>query len=147
MPQSFQVPTSMIKPELSSFTTYKTFASGPDSYRGFCSNCGSSITHNDEVGFTEIWLGSIDTQFLAGMKQSDAVETKFGIMSKRSGGFEQSLCKASGHFWLDNAIIGVTDNVVGPKYWPAKSAGQPFDEDKMAFWRRVDEQSRAVISE
>ena len=137
IPQSFQVPTTSIQPELTSFPTYKTYASGPESYRGFCLNCGSSLTHNDEEGFTEIWLGCVDVDFLAGKKEGKEFQTKEGKMRERVGGLGRELCVAKAHFWLDNAVIGITDQIVGPKFWANRADGQPFEGDLTALWQSV----------
>lgn len=137
VPQSFQVPTADIHPALTSFSMYRTYDSGPDSFRGFCVNCGSSLTHNDEAGLTEIWLGCVDVDFLAGRKEGMVYPTKVGAMVKRSGGLGKELCTAKAHFWLDNAVIGLTDQMVGPKFWANRADGLPFDCDITTLWESV----------
>lgn len=140
VPQSFQVPTEDIHPELASFETYRTFDSGPESYRGFCVKCGSSLTHNDETGFTEVWLGCIDVEFLAGQNEGTVIKTDFGSMQERSGGLGKELCTAKGHFWMCNAITGTTDQMTGPKYWANRADGQPFSGDLTTLWDRLKRQ-------
>jgi hypothetical protein len=137
VPQSFQVPTGDIHPELASFSTYRTFDSGPESYRGFCGKCGSSLTHNDEVGRTEIWLGCVDVDYLAGRQEGEVFETGVGRMRERSGGLGKELFTAKGHFWMCNAIVGLTDQMNAPKFWANRDDGQPFSGDLTTLWDHV----------
>src|ERR1700744_3346575 len=68
LPQNVSIPTSYIKPPLPSNKTYKAYASSPGAFRGFCSNCGSSLTfnENDKPEMTEIHLGSLYEEVLCG---------------------------------------------------------------------------------
>jgi hypothetical protein len=137
VPQSFQVETENIQPVLTSFQTYRTYDSGPDSFRGFCTNCGSSLTHNDEEGFTEIWLGCVDVEFLSGRQRGEAIQTEFGSMSERFGGLGKELCTAHDHLWMRNAVAGLTDRSDGLKFWGNRTDGKPFECDVSKLWEYV----------
>jgi hypothetical protein len=144
VPKSFQVPTIDIQPALASLPTYKTYASGPNSFRGFCINCGSSLTHNDEEGRTEIWLGCIEVEDLCGMKDGHGIQTDYGTIYRRTAGFGKELCKADFHAWVANAVVGITDQESGPKYWRNREDGMPFEKDVTTLWVLYEQQASSM---
>ncbi|KAF4550752.1 Hypothetical protein D9617_16g015420 [Elsinoe fawcettii] len=104
------------------YKTYKTnVIEGVIGYRGFCSECGSSLTfHNHPVekidNEFEIFLGTVDEHLLAG-KDLGEEEGKHGPRTKRGEGIGSILtdCSVSGHDWLENSVPGF--NLKGPKRW------------------------------
>jgi hypothetical protein len=50
------------------------------------------------------------------------------MKAKREGGVGHLLCKTehSGSIYCENAVLGVTDNISGPKWWKEKENGKPF---------------------
>jgi hypothetical protein len=104
-------------------------------------NCGSSLTHNDEEGRTEIWLGCIEVEDLCGRKHGNGIQTDYGTMYHRIGGVGKELSKADFHAWVANAVVGVTDQEVGPKYLKNREDGKPFDKDVATLWGLSKEQA------
>ena len=97
--------------------TYKTYNSSPGVRRMFCSNCGSALFFLDGSDETEIWIGSIDEEFLVGKKvPGSEKQTEKGVEVERAGGFGPILAKATKHNWMENAILGITDEMDGVKH-------------------------------
>ncbi|KAI9872940.1 MAG: hypothetical protein M1830_001039 [Pleopsidium flavum] len=86
-------------------STFKRFNSSPNAYRGFCANCGSTLTWQNEKeipGEIELLTGTVDEKWLVGTKDGEGVG--------------RELCEPrGGNFWFANAIKGVTDEVRGGK--------------------------------
>lgn len=80
-------------------------------------------------------------EFLSGRKEGRVFHTKFGSMLERRGGLGRELCTAKSHLWMDNAVIGVTDQVSGPKFWRNRADGQAFEGDLTALWEGVRERA------
>jgi len=115
LPQNVSIPTKYINPPLPGNETYKAYQSSPGAYRCFCSNCGSSLTfnENDTPEMTEIHLGSLDEEVLCGKKihQEGDERTK-----RDDSGLGSDLCKTQTHIWMENAIVGLTDKLEGELY-------------------------------
>jgi hypothetical protein len=87
--------------------TLKHYKSAPNTHRSFCGNCGSSLAFNDDQcpENTEIYLGTIDEEFMKGDVGTELV-----------GG--------ASHIWMENAVPGVTDGMAGRKYRGNREDGE-----------------------
>lgn len=118
-------------------TIYK---SSSFAYRGFCSTCGSSLTFNydREPEQTEINLGVIDEEILCGKRdETSAWDDEYGHHVPRVGGLGREICSAVQHIYMENAILGVTDDLPGSKWLTDRTegksfTGKPFDFKKGA---------------
>ncbi|KAF2241016.1 hypothetical protein BU26DRAFT_525550 [Trematosphaeria pertusa] len=118
LPQNCSFPLSHISPPLSSNPTYKTYASGPHTERGFCSTCGSALTFNDKRDDAlEINLGAFDEDVLCGKRdEANAWEDEYGRHVPRTGGWGHELAFPQYHIFAENEVPGVTDGFEGVKY-------------------------------
>lgn len=129
LPQNASFPLSQISPPIDSNPSYKAFASGPVTERGFCSICGSALTFNDKRAkdTIEINLGSFDEDVLCGKRaETGAWEDEHGKHVLRIGGWGKDLGLPAYHIYSENEIPGVTDDFDGPKYLTDKESGKPF---------------------
>jgi len=128
-PQNGAYPLSNVSPPLTSNPTYKTYASGPSTERGFCSTCGSALTFNDkgDVNVIEINLGALDEHVLCGKRdEAGAWEDEHGRHVPRIGGWGKEIAFPNYHMFSENEIPGVTDGFEGLKYLTDRKSGQPF---------------------
>jgi hypothetical protein len=122
-------PLSNVSPPFSSHATYKTYASGPDTERGFCSTCGSSLTFHDkrDVGIIEISIGAFDEEVFCGKRdEAGAWEDEHGRHVPRIGGWGTELGYPRYHLFTENEIPGVTDGYAGQKYLTDREGGKAF---------------------
>ncbi|KAI9796890.1 MAG: hypothetical protein M1833_005939 [Piccolia ochrophora] len=103
---------------------FREFNSSPGCYRGFCSNCGSSLTWRSEAekDTIELCTGSIDEELLIGHKTGNGVE--------RTGGWGKELgTPTRGNVWYQNVIRGVTDGRItaGKKMVEASDFGETME--------------------
>lgn len=101
-PHGITLPTSYFSPPFPANQTLKSYQVTPNSYRSFCSQCGSSLAFNEgkigeEAEETEIYVGTLDEDVLKG---------EVGNI----------LGKAKYHCWLKNAVDGVSDKFEEPMY-------------------------------
>jgi hypothetical protein len=128
-PQNGYFPLSNISPPIASNSTYRTYASGPNTERGFCCTCGSALTFNDkrDVDVIEISLGAFDEDVLCGKRdEAGAWEDEHGRHVPRIGGWGQEMAFPSYHIFSENEIPGVTDGFEGTKYLTDKESGTAF---------------------
>ncbi|KAK3078691.1 hypothetical protein LTS18_006864 [Coniosporium uncinatum] len=139
VPQNIVIPTEYVEPSFDSQPSYKTYQSGPKSYRGFCSTCGSSLTFRDTKGQLWIHLGSFDEENLVGRKVGEVYETKWGKIREwdASGSFGKELAKAKDHVWVENAVPRVTDVMAGKKYMNGREGVEGFEGGLMEPWKEV----------
>ncbi|KAI9150344.1 hypothetical protein HJFPF1_10106 [Paramyrothecium foliicola] len=102
LPQFIHVPVSRIQPPLESSPKFKKYVSSPGHGRGFCSECGGSLTfQSDASDVYALTIGTLDEECLK----------KYGrILGTPS----------TEQIWMRNAIPGVTDLLEG---------GKKLDED------------------
>ncbi|KAL2788211.1 Mss4-like protein [Aspergillus keveii] len=97
--QYITISPDQVSPPLSASPSYREFRSSPDRYRGFCGQCGTSLTwrsdREGEVETCDLSLGTIDERWL---------------MEKGEHGLAKVLSTPSGaQYWRCHAIEGVTD--------------------------------------
>lgn len=129
LPQNCSFPPSNVSPPFTSNATYKIYASGPHSERGFCSTCGSALTfsYTQEPDSIEINLGAFDEDVLCGKRDdANAWEDEHGRHVPRIGGWGKQLGYPAYHIFCENEIPGVTDGFEGAKYLTDKSGGKAF---------------------
>jgi hypothetical protein len=102
--QYITISPDQVSPPLSASPSYREFSSSPDRYRGFCGQCGTSLTwRSDREGEAEkcdLSLGTIDEQWLIDIGERGA-DTE---------GLGRVLCTpSSAQYWRCHAIEGVTD--------------------------------------
>jgi hypothetical protein len=135
VPQSITVDTKWIFPPLSTSQTYKIYRSSPKGERGFCSECGSSVTfqYTEQPERIEICLGTVDEEVLVGKKVGQERCGKYGMRTTREdGALGTLLCQTaeSRNIWWENAIKNVTDDRPGLKYWREFEDGEGFEDEK-----------------
>ena len=129
LPQNCAFPTANISPPLKENPAYKIYKSSSFAYRGFCSTCGSSLAFNydGEPEQTEINLGAIDEDILCGKRdETSAWDDEYGHHVPRVGGLGREICSAVQHIYMENAIIGVTDDLPGNKWLTDRTGGKSF---------------------
>ncbi|KAI9886866.1 MAG: hypothetical protein M1823_001302 [Watsoniomyces obsoletus] len=96
-------------------TTYREYNSSPGCYRGFCNQCGSSLTwrSDGEPENIEIFVGSLDQQSLMG---EEVTISSGSEERKRIPGYGDTLQARIKHIWFRNAIKGITDDLKGPRF-------------------------------
>lgn len=109
---------------------FKEFSSSPQGRRGFCTECGSTLTWRDErrPEEVELFVGTIDEVFLIG-DRSSRVESrslvwqgKWTEVLRREDedgrtSLGQDLCVPNGgNFFFRNAVDGVTDRNLGGEW-------------------------------
>ncbi|RSM08322.1 hypothetical protein CEP52_004770 [Fusarium oligoseptatum] len=89
-----------LTPALNTFPSFKEYTSSPGRFRGFCSDCGTSIAWRsaDYTPIFDLYLGTLDEEWL--------VDGEMGKMLAIPNGTQ---------YWLQNAIKGVTDKLKGGK--------------------------------
>lgn len=138
LPQNISFPTAHVVPNLDSFETYKTYASGPSTSRGFCAKCGSSLTFKDDkdADRIEISIGAFDEEVLLGNKvEEEAWEDEHGRHVPRKGGWGYELGFPSYHIFAENEVKGVTDGFDGDKWLTDREGGKAF-KGKVAEMRK-----------
>lgn len=88
---------------------YKEYKSSPGVKRGFCSQCGATISWINEEhtikGLVEITVGTLDEKWLLGEKE----DGQLGQSIKRKAGYGVVLAKPMRQGSEENVIEGVTD--------------------------------------
>jgi len=137
IPQVVGIPTEYMKPPFDSHSSYKKYASGPGSYRGFCSMCGSSLTFGHADGQLDVHVGCFDGEELLGRKVGEEYETKWGKIWERdaNSSFGKELTQAKDHIWVGNAVPGLTDSMVGKKYMGGRKDGEGFEGSLGGLWK------------
>ena len=79
----------------------------------------------DTPDITEIMLGTLDEEILCGERVEGAAGEDVPV--KRKGGWPE-LAQAARHLFYENSVRGVTDNLVGKKFWDGGSADGPSFE-------------------
>jgi hypothetical protein len=135
IPQCISIATSAIEPPLDSSPTYKQWKSPINGLRGFCIECGSSLTFQylDRPQTTEIFLGTVDEDVLCGAKTKEEHlgETGPRFLRDDTGcGALLSRTDRSGHIWMENRIEGVTDIMPGVKWWRERSEGLGWEKEE-----------------
>ncbi|KAF5007333.1 hypothetical protein FDECE_6343 [Fusarium decemcellulare] len=88
-----------LTPALNTFPAFKEYMSSPGRYRGFCSDCGTSLAwrSTDYTPIFDLYLGTVDEKWLVD-----------------HGDVGKALATPNGtQYWLQNAIEGVTDKLKG----------------------------------
>ncbi|KAI9802395.1 MAG: hypothetical protein M1825_002777 [Sarcosagium campestre] len=112
--------------------SFQEYNSSPGCYRGFCRNCGSTLTWRgenspDERGQIELHTGSLDEQYLvdttASAGQGDA---KKGGVSKNGGWGVDLAGRNAYNVYFQNAIRGVTDGSItnGKRFVESSTGGE-----------------------
>lgn len=98
-----------IHPPLHKNTSYKEFNSSPRRFRGFCSNCGTSLIwrSGDDERTVDLFMGTLDERWLVHEDKGDV-----GRVLATPNGMQ---C------WLENAIPGVTNSVKGGEEYSQES--------------------------
>ncbi|KAJ4301572.1 hypothetical protein N0V90_003665 [Kalmusia sp. IMI 367209] len=116
LPQNISFPVSHVSPPLTSNSSYKTYKSGPNSLRGFCSTCGSSLSskYTNDAEFIGFNIGAFDEEVLIGEKvEEKAWEDEHGKHVPRKGGWGYVLGIPKYHIFAENEVVGVTDGFDG----------------------------------
>ena len=115
---------------------FKEFSSSPQGRRGFCTECGSSLTWRteDNPGEVEILVGTIDEVFLIGDRSARVESHSLAWQGKwievlrtedEDGrtSLGQDLCvPQGGNFFFRNAVDGVTDRNLGGHWYVEDTA-------------------------
>ncbi|KAF2690551.1 hypothetical protein K458DRAFT_413319 [Lentithecium fluviatile CBS 122367] len=128
-PQNASFSIANFSPPITSHPTYKTYASSPNTERGFCSTCGSVLVFHDkrDTDTIQINLGAFDEDVLCGKRdEAGAWEDEYGRHVPRIGGWGKELCYPGYHIFSENEIPGVTDDFEGLKYLTDKESGKAF---------------------
>jgi len=135
VPQSISVATSWISPPLSGSQTFKIYRSSSKGERGFCSDCGSSLTFKyiEQPERIELNLGTFDEEVLVGKKVGQKSSGEYGMHTTREKALGTLLCQTadSRNIWWENAIKDVTDDRPGLKYWRDVEDGKGFENEKV----------------
>lgn len=99
--QFLVISPEQLTPALSTFPTFREYASSPGRFRGFCGDCGTSIAWRsaDHTPIFDLYLGTIDEEYLVG-------DSSVAKMLATPNGTQ---------YWLRNVIHGVTDKLKGGK--------------------------------
>ncbi|KAL1593264.1 hypothetical protein SLS60_010872 [Paraconiothyrium brasiliense] len=141
LPQNISFPVAHLSPSLGSLPTYKTYASGPTTSRGFCSTCGSPLSFKDEkdTDLIEINIGAFDEEVLIGEKvEEEAWEDDHGRHVPRKGGWGYELGFPKYHIFAENEVKGVTDGFEGDKWLTDRTGGTAFKGKVGEMQRRKD---------
>jgi Glutathione-dependent formaldehyde-activating enzyme len=132
--QSISVATSWISPPLSTSETFKIYRWSSKGERGFCSDCGSSVTfqYTEQPERIEVFLGTMDEETLLGKKVGQESCGKYGMRTTREEALGTLLCQTTGsrNIWWENAIKNVTDDRPGLKYWREFEDGEGFENER-----------------
>ena len=111
---------------------FKEFTSSPGVRRGFCGNCGSTMSfrHENSAQEIEICTGTVDEKWLIGNRtervssEDLAKEGKLEEVCKEEGGLGKAIAEPrAGYFFWRNAIAGVTDHTTAnAKRWVEHTA-------------------------
>ena len=113
-PDSSGVKLDSIAPTTPAFKEYR---SSPECLRGFCSNCGSTMTwRNTEVS-------EIDMDVLIGTLDKEWLEK------------EPQLAHPTEHYYCVNTIKGVSDGIVSGKKWKGMC---DIGENKGEEWKEKE---------
>jgi len=130
LPQNIGIPSKNVSPPFASNATYKLYKSSDFGSRGFCSECGSSLTfvERENPENTELCLGSLDEEILCGKRDEDnSWEDEHGKHVPRKGGIGRELCYTERHIFLDDAIPGITDDLPGKKWLTHSGEGEAIE--------------------
>ncbi len=116
------VPTSQIE-WTHTANSFKLYHSSQNAYRGFCAECGSTLTWQGEElkgegdgkgdGEVEVVAGSVDERWLVGEGGKEGVG--------------RELCTTTGgNLWCRNEIKGVTDGMVKGRKFEEESKSVEF---------------------
>ncbi|PCD31056.1 hypothetical protein AU210_010721 [Fusarium oxysporum f. sp. radicis-cucumerinum] len=97
--QFLVISPKQISPALGTFASFKEYMSSPGRFRGFCGDCGTSLTWRsaDYTPIFDLYLGTLDEKYLVGD----------GVVAK-------TLATPNGtQYWMQNSIHGVTDVLKG----------------------------------
>src|ERR1700753_1201424 len=92
--QFLVVSPEQFQPSLNTFPAYKEYLSSPGRYRGFCSECGSSLIwrSEDDTRTFDLYLGTVDEEWL--------VESEVGRRTA-DGAIASVLARPNGtQFWM-----------------------------------------------
>ncbi|KAJ4190701.1 hypothetical protein NW755_004915 [Fusarium falciforme] len=94
-----------LTPTLNTFPSSKEYTSSPGRFRGFCSDCGTSIAWRsaDCTPIFDLYLGTLDEEWLVGGETGKTLAIPNGTQ-----------------YWLQNSINGVTDKLKGGREYPAE---------------------------
>jgi len=111
---------------------FKEFTSSPGVRRGFCGNCGSTMSfrREDTAEEIEICTGTVDEKWLIGDRtqrvssEDLAKDGKWEELCREEGGLGKAIAEPrAGCFFWRNAIAGVTDRrSVDAKRWVEDTA-------------------------
>jgi hypothetical protein len=102
-------------------TTFTEYNATPGNYRGFCTQCGSSLSWRSEQTPDEIEIltGTVDEEWLIGDRTARVRSEELSLPgswkdlaedeTKRRKNVVESLCVPKERYWERNAIVGVTD--------------------------------------
>jgi len=86
-----------------------------------------TFNYDKEPEHTEINLGVIDEDVLCGKRdEASAWDDEYGHHVPRSGGLGREICSAEEHIYMENAIPGVTDDLLGKKWLADRPGGKSF---------------------
>lgn len=139
--QSFAVRTAWISPALESNINFKIYsAEGSTCGRGFCIQCGSSLTFHSPSGKdgktdedTYIHVGCTDEEYLLGKRlsgkeeSSDPIEFGGVLWDGVGRSWGRGLCMATSNIYCENDIEGVTDTGPGKRFWQGRTQGPEVD--------------------
>ncbi|KAJ4257258.1 hypothetical protein NW757_003878 [Fusarium falciforme] len=103
-----------LAPTLNTFPSFKEYTSSPGRFRGFCSDCGTSIAWRsaDCTPIFDLYLGTLDEEWLVGGETGKTLAIPNGTQ-----------------YWLQNSINGVTDKLKGGREYPAEGPDELRDLD------------------
>jgi hypothetical protein len=116
--QFLVVSAGSLQPDLREYETYEEYESSPRRFRGFCRRCGTSLIwrSGDDDRTVDVFLGTLDERWLV-----HHADGKLGETLARPNGTQ---------FWMENAIVGVTDLLKGGKEYPQEGPDGRFEKDE-----------------
>ncbi|EXA39186.1 hypothetical protein FOVG_10814 [Fusarium oxysporum f. sp. pisi HDV247] len=115
--QFLVISPKQISPALGTFASFKEYMSSPGRFRGFCGDCGTSLTWRsaDYTPIFDLYLGTLDEKYLVGD----------GVVAK-------TLATPNGtQYWMQNSIHGVTDVLKGGKKYSEEGPDGLRDENNI----------------
>lgn len=129
IPHTFTVTRGQVEPPFESHPSYKLYKSSETGQRGFCGNCGSSMTFHyaKKPEEAEVHFGTLDEEVLIGRKvEGSEWMDEYGTHCEREGGFgEEWLKNDPYHIYAENSVPGVTE-LKGRKYLGYYTDGKPY---------------------
>lgn len=110
---------------------FREFQSSPSARRGFCSDCGSTLSFHDQKSLEEIEIatGTMDEKWFIGDRtervgsEELAREGRWAEVIKEEGDLGKAIAAPKrGSFWYRNTIAGVTDQGVFGARWVEDTA-------------------------